>query len=973
MKHTKRLLRLVHCVLVAAFIISAVSYLPASADPLISMIVINEIDYDQPGTDTAEFIELKNASVTSINLDLYSIEMINGASGGAALYRTIDLPSYDLAAGDYYVICGNSANVMNCDLDVLPDSDLVQNGAPDAAALLHNGTLIDTVSYEGSTTAPYTEGSGDGLVDDSTIVGMGIARCADGTDSDQNNIDFGYLAITPGEKNACGTPQVIINELDADTPSVDSAEFLELYDGGFGSASLDGTVLVFYSGSDDSVYRALDLDGYATDANGYFVLCGNSANVANCDLDATPDSDLIQNGADAVGLYSGNAADYPNGTPLSTANLIDAIVYDTADPDDAGLLVLLNPAEPQVDEDAKGQKDSQSSQRCPNGSGGARNTSSYDQFPPTPGVENTCSENSCGAPATLIHMIQGSAAASPLVGQTHTIEGIVTGDYQDLTSGLKGFFVQEEDSAADTDPLTSEGIFVYDNGFGINVAAGDLVRVSGLVTEFSDLTELSNLTQVLVCSSGGSVAATTVNLPVASLGDWETYEGMLVTFLQKLVVTDNYELGRYGEVELSVNDRLWQPTSIAAPGAAALAQQELNNRSRIQLDDGSNVQNPLPLPPYLRAQNTLRLGDSITGLTGVLSFSYGSYEIHPTQAVTFSPDNWRTAPAPISPAIIKVVGMNVLNYFTTLDTGAAICGPAANLDCRGANTSSEFTRQRDKLISAMLAMDADVLGLTEIENNATTAIQDLVDGLNASAGAGTYAYINTGTIGADAIKVALIYQPARLTPIGSYAILDSSVDPDFIDTKNRPSLAQTFEASVGERFTVVVNHFKSKGSACDDVGDPDAGDGQGDCNLTRTKAATALANWLTTDPTGSGDPDYLIIGDLNAYAMEDPITALKNAGYANLIDLYGGSHAYSYTFEGQSGYLDYALASTAMQTQVTSVSEWHANADEPSALDYNNYNQPGLYNPDPYRSADHDPVMVWIQAGMKVFLPMVRR
>ena len=247
----------------------------------------------------------------------------------------------------------------------------------------------------------------------------------------------------------------------------------------------------------------------------------------------------------------------------------------------------------------------------------------------------------------------------------------------------------------------------------------------------------------------------------------------------------------------------------------------------------------------------------------------------------------------------------------------------------------------------------------EIENNATDAVQNLVDGLNGIAGPGTYAYINTGTIGTDAIKVAILYQPARVTPLGAYAILDSSVDPTFIDTKNRPSLAQTFEANArDERFTVVVNHLKSKGSACDDVGDPDAGDGQGNCNQTRTAAAIALTNWLATDPTGSGDPDFLIIGDLNSYAMEDPITALKNAGYVSLIESFVGPEAYSYVFEGQSGYIDHALASPSLAAQVAGATEWHINADEPVALDYNNYNQPALYTPAPYRASDHDPVLV---------------
>jgi hypothetical protein len=230
-----------------------------------------------------------------------------------------------------------------------------------------------------------------------------------------------------------------------------------------------------------------------------------------------------------------------------------------------------------------------------------------------------------------------------------------------------------------------------------------------------------------------------------------------------------------------------------------------------------------------------------------------------------------------------------------------------------------------------------------------------------------YAYIATGAIGSDAIRDGLIYQPASVTPVGPFAILDTSVDPRFNDDKNRPVLAQTFQENGtddDDLVTVAVNHFKSKGSPCDDVGDPDIGDGQGNCNLTRTAAAEALADWLLTDPTGSGDPDFLITGDLNAYAMEDPITTLEAAGYTDLMEVFLGTGfnagAYSFNFFSQSGYLDHGLVNDTLLAQVTGAAFWHINADEPRALDYNDFNQPDLFNPDPYRSSDHDPVLVGI-------------
>ena len=325
-----------------------------------------------------------------------------------------------------------------------------------------------------------------------------------------------------------------------------------------------------------------------------------------------------------------------------------------------------------------------------------------------------------------------------------------------------------------------------------------------------------------------------------------------------------------------------------------------------------------------------------------------------------------TNPRPASPADVggdvRAAAFNVLNYFNGNGAGGGF--PTE----RGATTAFEFDRQRDKIIAAITELDADVVGLMELENDDTDteygAIEDLVDGLNAAAGAGTYDFIDTGIVGGDAIRVGILYQPDRVTPVGAHAIIDSTVDPRFIDNLNRPSIAQTFEVnSSGAVFTAVVNHLKSKGSDCDDVGDPDTGDGQGNCNITRTNAAKALVDWLDSDPTGSGDNDYLVLGDMNAYAQEDPITVFRDAGYVDTIDEFLGGEGYSYVFQGQSGYLDHALASPSLAAQVSGVTEWHINADEPIALDYNaefkTPNQVGtFYSDDAYRSSDHDPVLV---------------
>lgn len=597
---------------------------------------------------------------------------------------------------------------------------------------------------------------------------------------------------------------------------------------------------------------------------------------------------------------------------------------------------------------------------------------------PTPSATATTpAGNSCGDPATLIHTIQGSGLQSGMNGSTGvTIEAVVVSDFQE--TGLNGFHVQEEDGDTDANAVTSEGIFVYEGASTVAVSAGDVVRITGDVAEYETsagsgafLTQMTNLTAVTVCSSGASVTPATVSFPVSSLDDWEAYESMLVNIPQTLTVSGNYTLGRYGSVDLS-NGRLFQPTNIVAPGAAAATQLDINNRNRIILDDGDTVQNSdpvlYPAPGGLSASNTLRSGDTVTGLTAVLEQRFSNYQLQPAGTINFTHTNARTAAPSAVGGTLKVASFNVLNYFNGNGSGGGF--PTA----RGATTAQEFTRQRDKIIAAMVAIDADVYGLMEIENDgygSNSAIQDLVNGLNDATAPGTFTFIDPGVsvIGTDQIAVGLIYKVNSVSPVGSATILDSSVDSNFDDTKNRPMLTQTFsETATGEKFTVAVNHLKSKGSACDALGDPDTGDGQGNCNLTRTAAANAIVNYLATDPTNSNDPDFLIIGDLNSYALEDPIVAIQNGGYTNLISHFGGASAYSYVFSGQSGYLDHALANSSLLSQVAGVTEWHINADEPISLDYNTeFKSAGqinsFYSPDAYRASDHDPVMIGLALG----------
>lgn len=599
--------------------------------------------------------------------------------------------------------------------------------------------------------------------------------------------------------------------------------------------------------------------------------------------------------------------------------------------------------------------------------------------------------NVCDTAYTPIYAIQGSGSATPLPGIV-TTQGVVVGDFEG-SAGQSGFYIQ--DLTGDGDATTSDGIFVYTGSANL-VSAGQIVRVTGYARERFNQTALngsnSNTAAVpaanIVQCGTGSVPATDVLMPFDTLVFPERYEGMLVRLPQSLVIAEYFNYDRFGEIVLALpldgEARPFTGTAIDEPGTPANARTLANSLRRITLDDANSAQNPSVLrhpngDPF-SLTNRFRGGDIVQNAIGVLGFDFSLYRIFPTGPADYTPVNLRPAsPGPVGGSL-RVAAMNTLNFFVTLDypTGDPLdnkCGPLQNVECRGADADQplEFSRQRAKLLAALSGLDADIIGLNELENTAgVEPLADIVAGLNDLLGAGTYAYIDTGTIGTDAIKVGLIYKPARVTPVGAFQTIDSNDDPRFIDTKSRPSLAQTFQdVAAGGRFTVVVNHLKSKGSACDDIGDFDAGDGQGNCSGTRTLAAQALVDWLATDPTGSGDPDFIIMGDLNSYAMEDPIDAIKAGSddvvgtgddFTNLIAAFQGAYAYSYVFDGQFGYLDHALANASLLSQVTGAADWHINADEPDVLDYDTTFKPAaqdnLYEPNGYRSSDHDPVVV---------------
>lgn len=525
----------------------------------------------------------------------------------------------------------------------------------------------------------------------------------------------------------------------------------------------------------------------------------------------------------------------------------------------------------------------------------------------------------CDTPAThRINQVQGDGDATPLAGQTVRVEGIVTGDFQ-RSDQLSGFFLQ--DPRPDADPRTSEGLFAFARDSVKDVKPGDRVLVTGRATEFNGWTELSPVTAVDVCGTG-KVKARSYRLPSDGL---EPVENMLLTFPQPLTVSEHYNLGRFGEVVLSSQGRLFQPTDRRGVDAA------LNERRSLLVDDGSTRENPATLPPIVRT------GDVAAGVTGVLGYGFGAYRLQPTKPVNYLNANPRL-PKPF-PVVgnVKVASFNTLNWFTTLGS-------------RGASDAEEQQRQLAKLVAALKGLNADAVALMEVENNGQTALQALVDAVNAQVGAGTYAALAHPFPGTDAIQVGLIYKPAKLTPVGA---AKSSQDAVF----SRPPLIQTFRRKGGgQPFTMLVNHLKSKGSCPSSGPDADQGDGQSCWNPTRVAQAQALLGLVEDQDL----PNPVVLGDLNAYGEEDPIDTLEAGGLTSVTKRFVPEPLrYSYLFDGLAGELDHALVGRQLLKRVTSATIWHINSDEPRIRDYNQeFNPPGLYQPDAYRSSDHDPLVI---------------
>ncbi len=603
-----------------------------------------------------------------------------------------------------------------------------------------------------------------------------------------------------------------------------------------------------------------------------------------------------------------------------------------------------------------------------------------------------------GPPATAtIAEIQGTGDRSPLEGRMVTTTGVVTAAYP--TGGFNGFYLQTAGTGGAMDPAgheASDAVFVYGSAATAKVERGDHVEVTGPVTEYAGLTELTPAAaDVRVLADPAAVQPTATAWPREE-ADRERLEGMLLEPQGPFTVADNYALNRYAEIGLaSGTEPLPTPTDVADPhDADAIEAVTDDNAARaVTLDDGSSTNfftdQDTPLP-YLTQQPQLRVGAPVGfAQPVVLDWRFGAWRFQPTSALRASDPlpvsvgHTRTAaPEPVG-GNVRIASMNVLNYFPT--TGAdfvaaggecswyddragdhvtvrTCTGPGGEQGPRGAAEQEDLARQQAKIVSAIDGLDADVVSLEEIENSAKfgqprdAAVATLVDALNAEAGAGTWAFVPTpGDAGdqadEDVIRTAFVYRTDAVEPVGESVIHDVPV----FDVARDP-LAQAFEPVGGtsySRFVVIVNHFKSKGSG------PDDGTGQGNSNPQRVAEAQELVRFAEDMKVRSGSEKVFLSGDFNAYTREDPMQVLYDAGYTDVGAAHSSGEA-TYLFGGTVGSLDHVLGNDAASEVVTGADVWNISSVEPVALEYSrhNYNATDFYAPGPYRASDHDPLVV---------------
>jgi predicted extracellular nuclease len=917
-------------------------------------LVVNEIDYDQDSTDTMEFVELKNVGAGSVLLSGFSLEFVNGSNG--SVYDTIALPAVTLGAGDYYVVCANAATVVNCDLDDDPDTNFIQNGSPDAVALMFGGGIVDTVSYEGDV-AGFVEGSGSGLEDSPGDDNSGISRFPDGVDTDMNNVDLSPRCITPGEANSgdqfdCpvpGPPQLVVNEIDYDQPSSDFAEFVEIFNAGNGVADLTGVTLELVNGSDGLPYDSVALPSVTLFSGEFYVVCADALAVPNCDLEGFSS---VQNGSpDAVALMFDGA-------------IIDTVSYEGDVPG------FVEGSGSGLEDSGATGEDNKGISRVPNGVDTDMNNVDLTFVCVTPGSANTSATTGCGpaGPVFEIFEIQGSGSASPFDGQSVTTEDNVV-----TAVGLDGFFIQTPTARTDGDVDTSDGIFVFTNS-APTVAEGDLVDVTGLVQEFFDFTEIS-APSVTISSSGNPLPAAVVfdatvpspdpNAPSCAI-EFECYEGMLVEITGGSVTGPHQEFGGDPIAEVHITAapmRTFREPGIEFPGEPGFPVWD-GNPEVFELDNDA-----LGLP------NDIINAGSTFDAVGVIGFEFGGYELFPKslaivdEAVLPRPVRARTANE------VTVGSLNLFRLFDDVDDPSDTNFFGETRDDTVVSTLEYDTRRAKFVQYIMDVLDSpDVLAVQEAEK--LGVLEDLAADIAAVDPAVVYtAHLLEGNdIGTIDVGF-LVRDTMAVDSVTQLGLTETYIDPSdqSLDIlHDRPPLLLEGRCLIGGAelpIQVMVVHNRSLSGI-------DGSDGLR-VRQKRFEQAQSIAQKVQDIQTADPGVNLIVTGDFNAFEFSDSYVDaigqikgdyvpadnvvcdtntcddLVDPNLTNLVDtIVPVEERYSFNFSGNAQVLDHALVSESLLPLVSSAEYGRGNADGAEILIEDDTT--------PIAASDHDGLVVFL-------------
>ncbi|MFE6735711.1 ExeM/NucH family extracellular endonuclease [Microbacterium sp. NPDC057650] len=785
-------------------------------------------------------------------------------------------------------------------------------------------------------------------------------------------LSFGSIAATPAFADSTGKG-VVINEAYLSGGSAGAAfvnKFVELYNPTSAAVSLSGMSLQYRSATGTGAANGVVPLTGSIPAKGYYLVQGGS-NGANGTALPTPDATGSLNPSGTTGtlaLVKGTSAvSLPTGSVVG-GDVVDLLGYGTSNTFETAVakaptgntdVKSLNRIGG-ADTDDNSKDFSLSATITPQNSGGQTDPGT-DPEPGTDPVKATIAE------------VQGTADKAAMDGQTVTVEGVVTGDYR--TGGYKGISIQTQGSGGATDatPGASDGVFVYLNALKASgVKIGDLVSVTGPVSEYFGQTQINPASEagVSLVTAGVGVPAATP-LPAAAVGGArEAYENMLVAPTGSYALASSHQLYNFGALWLNPNELNVKSTEAKRPGAEADAIAAANRASRILLDDGwstqvTNAAHPGD-QPYFTKGTVVRNGDTVNFSEHgyVLQYGFDDWRLQPvvpiddssdaSYKVTFNDENPRTTAPPAVGGDFKVASFNVYNYFTTLSS--------ENSNARGAKDAAQFAIQKSKIVSAINGLDADVVTLMEIENSVKlgnpvdSALKDLVSGLNAAAGSDVWGYVPTpaalqNAATTDYITSAIIYRKAAVKTVGDAV----TVSDETVWGNAREPIAQTFEAD-GRSFSVIANHFKSKSDPKDGTKEP--ADGQGFFNADRVKQAKSVLALAGDVQKTSGSDDVFLVGDFNAYSEEDPIDVFTSAGWSDLVaDTTDGQ--YTYSFDGELGSLDHVIASPSVAASITGAGVWGINSPEWSDR---GYAFGAAESGTPYRSSDHDPIVVGVSA-----------